>query len=604
MTLPQKAGEQVGEEILREQKERLAVTYEHTTVGIAEVDAQGKRLSVNATACAITGRSREELLHGNIFDVLHPEDREEDFRRYRRLVTGEIDRYAIEKRIVRKDGSVIWISVVTTAVREASGAFLYGVRTFQDITETKRVLDELAEREQRLLATYEHAGIAISEINAKGRLLRVNEAACAITGYAREELLQLTVFDVTHPDDREHDLERFQRQTGLPDRRYTVEKRLVRKDGGIIWVAVTSSTVRDSAGRFLYGIRVMQDITSRKRAQDALRHSERQFRELLESLPAAVYTTDAAGRVTFYNQTAVQLSGREPQLGSDAWRVSWRLYRPDGTPMPVEDFPLERLLRGNPSVKGIEAVAERSDGTRIPLIAYPTPLRDENGKLVGAVNMLVDISERKQAEANQKVLLDELNHRVKNNMQMLHSLLRAAQRQARSDEARAVLADASQRVGTMAAAQQVLYEAGNTVNYNAKDFLEGVCASARQAFNPKIGIAISQCMAEKLSNDTAMPLALILNELLTNAAKHGMNGKGEASIQVRLTKARNSDGQDSFELCVEDEGPGFDLAEAPNRSSGLGLVSGLARQLGGRLKVERAQGARCSVEFLDRGRMQ
>jgi len=238
------------------------------------------------------------------------------------------------------------------------------------------------------------------------------------------------------------------------------------------------------------------------------------------------------------------------------------------------------------------------------LIAYPTPLRDETGKLVGAVNMLVDISERKQAEANQKVLLDELNHRVKNNMQMLHSLLRAAQRQARSDEARAVLADASQRVGTMAAAQQVLYEAGNTVNYNAKDFLEGVCASARQAFNPKIGIAISQCMAEKLSNDTAMPLALILNELLTNAAKHGMNGKGEASIQVRLTKARNSDGQDSFELCVEDEGPGFDLAEAPNRSSGLGLVSGLARQLGGRLKVERAQGARCSVEFLDRGRMQ
>src|SRR5262249_4645096 len=280
MTLPPEAGEQVGEEILREQKERLAVTYEHTTVGIAEVDAQGKRLSVNATACAITGRSREELLHGNIFDVLHPEDREEDFSRYRRLVTGEIDRYAIEKRIVRKDGSVIWISVVTTAVREASGAFLYGVRTFQDITETKRVLDELAEREQRLLATYEHAGIAISEIDAKGRLLRVNEAACAITGYAREELLTLTVFDVTHPDDREHDLERFQRQTSLPDRRYTVEKRLIRKDGGIIWVAVTSSTVRDSAGRFLYGIRVMQDITSRKRAQDALRHSERQFREL------------------------------------------------------------------------------------------------------------------------------------------------------------------------------------------------------------------------------------------------------------------------------------------------------------------------------------
>jgi PAS domain S-box-containing protein len=603
MSMPADSSQQAGEELLREKKERLAVTYEHTTVGIAEVDAQGRRLSVNATACAITGRSREELLHGNIFDVLHPQDREEDLRQYRRLVAGEIDRYTIEKRIVRKDGSVIWISVVTSAVHDASGAFLYGVRTFQDITGTKRALDELAEREQRLAATYEHAGIAISEIDAHGRLLRVNEAACLITGYSREELLQLTVFDVTHPDDREQDIEKFHRQTSVPDDRYMVEKRLIRKDGGVIWVAVTSSTVRDSAGRFLYGIRVMQDITERKRIRDALRHSERQFRELLESLPAAVYTTDAAGRLTFYNQTAVELSGKEPQLGSDEWRVSWRLYRPDGTPMPIEEFPLERLLRGNRPVQGIEAVAERPDGSRIPLIAYPTPLRDESGTLVGAVNMLVDISERKQAEANQKVLQDELNHRVKNNMQMLHSLLRSAQRQTRSDEARAVLADASQRVGAMAAAQQVLYEAGNTVTYNAKDFLEGVCASTRQVFSRDIGIVISECMAEKLSNDTAMPLALILNELLTNAAKHGMNGKGEGSIQVRLRKGQDSTGQDAFELCVEDGGPGFDLPEGPMRSSGLGLVSGLARQLGGRLKVERAPGARCSVEFIDRGRM-
>ncbi len=602
MSMPADLSRQAGEEILREQKERLAVTYEHTTVGIAEVDAQGKRLSVNATACAITGRSREELLHGNIFDVLHPEDREEDLRQYCRLVGGEIDRYAIEKRIVRKDRSVIWISVVSSAVRDPAGAFLYGVRTFQDITETKRALDALAEREQRLAATYERAGIAISEINAQGRLLRVNEAACLITGYAREELLEHTVFDVTHPEDSGQDFEKFQQQRSVPDDRYTVEKRLIRKDGGIIWVAVTSSTVRDSAGRFLYGIRVMQDITARKHAQDAVRHSERQFRELLESLPAAVYTTDAAGRVTFYNQTAVELSGREPKLGSDEWRVNWRLYRPDGTPIPIEEFPLERMLRGNRPGHGIETVAERPDGTRIPLIAYPTLLRDESGKLVGAVNMLVDISERKQAEANQKVLLDELNHRVKNNMQMLHSLLRAAQRQTRSDEARTVLADASQRVGAMAAAQQVLYDAGDAVTYNAKDFLEGVCASARQMFSPKIGIVIVECISGKLSNDTAMPLALILNELLTNAAKHAMNGKGEGSVQVRLMKSR--DGQDAFELWVEDDGPGYDLAEGPMRSSGLGLVSGLARQLGGRFKVERAAGARCSVEFLDRGRMQ
>ena len=107
---------------------------------------------------------------------------------------------------------------------------------------------------------------------------------------------------------------------------------------------------------------------------------------------------------------------------------------------------------------------------------------------------------------------------------------------------------------------------------------------------------ISDCAAEQLSNDTAMPLALILNELLTNAAKHGVNGRAEGSIKVGLTK-----GLDSFELTVEDDGPGFDLGEANRRSSGLGLVSGLARQLGGALRVERAPGARCRVQFVDRG---
>jgi PAS domain S-box-containing protein len=586
----------VAEQALLEQNRRLAVTYEHATVGIAEIDAQGRRVRVNATACAITGRSREELLGGNVFDVRHPEDRDEDFRQYQRLVAGDIDRYSVEKRIVRKDGRVIWASVMSSGVRDAAGKFLYAVRIFQDITEAKRAADALAESEQRLAATYEHAGIAISEVDAQGRLLRVNETTCAITGYSREELLDLTVFDVTHPDDRESDLDSFERETVDAGHRYAVEKRLIRKDGRIIWIAVTSSTVRDSAGKFLYGIRVMRDITSAKRAQEALAASEQRFRELLEGLPAAVYTTDAAGRVAFYNQAAVELAGRAPEIGSDERWITGHLYRPDGTPLPHEESPMAMALKENRPVRGAEAVAERPDGTRLPFIAYPTPLRDEMGELIGAVNMLVDISERKQAEANQKVLLDELNHRVKNNMQMLHSLLRAAQRETRSAEARAVLADASQRVGAMAAAQQVLYEAGNAITYSARDFLEGVCAGAKQAFTGNIHIVISDCAAEQMSNDTAMPLALILNELLTNAAKHGVNGREEGTIRVRLTKAL-----DAFELTVEDDGPGFDLGEANRRSSGLGLVSGLARQLGGALKVERAPGARCRVQFVDRG---
>jgi len=129
-----------------------------------------------------------------------------------------------------------------------------------------------------------------------------------------------------------------------------------------------------------------------------LSESERRFRELLGALPAAVYTTDAAGRITYYNQAAIDLAGRRPTLGSDEWCVTWRLYWPDGTPMRHDECPMAVALKENRPIRGAEAIAERPDGSRVPFIPYPTPLHDAEGRLIGAVNMLVDISERKHAE--------------------------------------------------------------------------------------------------------------------------------------------------------------------------------------------------------------
>lgn len=125
--------------------------------------------------------------------------------------------------------------------------------------------------------------------------------------------------------------------------------------------------------------------------------SEERYRQLLESLPSAVYTTDAEGRITFYNKAAVELSGRTPEIG-DRWCVTWRLFHPDGSPMPHDGCPMAVALREKRPVRGAEAIAERPNGTRVPFIPYPTPLFDEDGELVGAINMLVEVSDRKRAQ--------------------------------------------------------------------------------------------------------------------------------------------------------------------------------------------------------------
>ena len=120
--------------------------------------------------------------------------------------------------------------------------------------------------------------------------------------------------------------------------------------------------------------------------------------KLLELLPVAVYVTDAQGRITFFNEAAAELWGHRPQLGSDQWCGSWRLYWPDGRPLPHDECPMAVTLKQGQPVRGVEAIAERPDGTRVRFLPYPTPLRDPSGQVTGAINLLVDITERHQAE--------------------------------------------------------------------------------------------------------------------------------------------------------------------------------------------------------------
>jgi PAS domain S-box-containing protein len=120
--------------------------------------------------------------------------------------------------------------------------------------------------------------------------------------------------------------------------------------------------------------------------------------ELLEALPVAIYTTDAEGRITFFNQAAADLWGRRPQLGTDQWCGSWRLYWPDGRPLPHDECPMAITLKEGRPVRGVEAVAERPDGTRVSFLPFPTPLRDAAGRVTGAINLLIDLTDRQRSE--------------------------------------------------------------------------------------------------------------------------------------------------------------------------------------------------------------
>jgi two-component sensor histidine kinase len=190
-------------------------------------------------------------------------------------------------------------------------------------------------------------------------------------------------------------------------------------------------------------------------------------------------------------------------------------------------------------------------------------------------------------------LLDELNHRLKNNLQMLYALLQTSLDKTDSAEAREVLSDTSRRIGAMGAAQQVFYAARHSTDVSGQGFLAAVCANARIFFGKEVAINC-EAAGGTLPKETAVPLALALNELLTNAAKYGANERGRVAIDVGLSQHSAE-----IELYVQDRGSGFDLEGAERRSSGLGLVTMLAQRLKGTFTVERRSGARCTLRFPD-----
>jgi PAS domain S-box-containing protein len=336
---------------LRRSEQDLEEFFENGAVGLHLVASDGTILRANRAELNMLGYAPEEYVGHHISEFHADQGVIEDI--LERLANGEkLDRYPARMRA--KDGSIKHV-LITSNIQFRKGPYI-NTRCFTlDVTETRRAADALVESQQRLAATYQHAAIGIAETDADGKLIEVNETACAITGYSRQELLQRTVFDITHPEDRELDRESYARQVAGAGDRYGLEKRLIRKDGSAIWVQMMSSTVRDSAGRFLYGVRIVQDITERKLGEqrhklllDELNHRVKNTLATVQSLAAQTArsaTSPSAFRDIFEGRL-IALSRAHDQLTRRRWETAdLREMLIEGL-APYQGSPERIVLRG------------------------------------------------------------------------------------------------------------------------------------------------------------------------------------------------------------------------------------------------------------------
>lgn len=378
-------------------------------------------------------------------------------------------------------------------------------------------------------------------------------------------------------------------RTGQPAR--DIEIVIERPDGSHVPVLVNIDPLFDDQGVLIGAVNCFQDISRLRQAEAELQARERWYRELLEALPAAVYTTDAEGRITFYNQAAAALSGSTPELGSAKWCVSWKLYEPDGTPLPHDQCPMAVALKEGRAVRGAEAVAERPDGSRVPFIPYPTPLYDPSGALVGAVNMLVDISERKEAESRQMGLVNELNHRVKNTLATVQAI--AAQTMRGSELGNETCAAFEARLLALSRTHDQLTRCG----WQATD-LAAILDVALSPYKERSGERIH--LGEepvRLPPQAALTLAMVFHELASNAARHGSLAAPDGALDITWA-VLGEDGKRRLRFEWQESG-GRRVDTPKGRGFGMRLAErSVTRALKGSLDIDfDPRGVRCRMDI-------
>jgi PAS domain S-box-containing protein len=376
------------EQALVDSERRFRATFEQAAVGIAHVAPDGRWVLVNTRLCAIVGYEREELLARRFQDITHPDDLPRDLEHVRRLLAGEITSYSLEKRYLRKDGSVVWINLTVALVRRDDGSPDYFVSVVEDITERKRAETMLRDAEERFRQLADNVNEVFWVSNAENtQMLFVSSAYESIWGRSRESLYASPRdwFEAVHPDDRAwlHESLTTKQASGDYDEIY----RIVRPDGAVRWIHDRAYPVRDASGAVYRMVGTATDITERKRIEDELRVLSLAVEQSAES----IVITDLEGRIEYVNAAFTRVSGyaREELIGRNE-----RMLQSGRTPRATFEDLWRTLLRGE-TWRG-EFINRRKDGSEYIEEAIISPVRQEDGRIIKYVGVKQDVTEKRR----------------------------------------------------------------------------------------------------------------------------------------------------------------------------------------------------------------
>jgi PAS domain S-box-containing protein len=612
------------ESALRTSESHLALALEASEAGYYDQTADFSHFSVNERWCDILGYSLDKIpaearaRARTLAELFHPDDLETCKTSFGNFIECRTDKFRAEFRLRHADGSWRWISSMATCVeRDSHGKVHRLIGVAFDVTQRKeaekdlrqahselelRVSErtrELQASEARWLSLVENAPDSIITCDKFGKVLSINRA---YFGFAVEKVIGNSIYSFVDPEVQQEMRQLIEKvyKTGSPD---SYEFSGVGQSQNTTWYSTRISPVIED-GKVTAVTLISNDVSQQKAIQEALKESEELFRNLSDNSPNMIFINDFEN-IVYANIECEDVMGykRDELYAKDFHFMS--LVASDSQESLLENY--------NLGTQGIEVppqdyVVITKEGRRIDVL-LASKLISFQGK-PSVLGILVDITERKKVEAQLKAsleekeaLLKEIHHRVKNNLQVIASLLNMQSRYMVNESAKDQIHESRDRVYSMALVHENLYQSENLAQINIASYINDLCNNILQSYgidSRKIKLSIN-AQAVLLHIDQAVPCGLIINELLSNALKHAFYDNGienrlrtnEVVIEIQRLE------DDNLLLTIADNGNGlpdeWDIDS--NKTLGLRLVKSLLKQLNASMEIENDEWTIFKISF-------